>query len=30
VQQYHAKLFLKRRDLLTDGGLLNTGLTGGR
>jgi hypothetical protein len=30
VQQHHTKLILKRRDLLTDGGLLNAGLTGGR
>ncbi|GAB7395628.1 hypothetical protein OUHCRE2_19430 [Enterobacter asburiae] len=30
MQQYHTKRFLKRRDLLTDGGLLNPGLTGGR
>jgi hypothetical protein len=30
MQQHHAKLLLKRRDLLTDGGLLHPALAGGR
>jgi hypothetical protein len=30
MQQYHAKLLLKRRDLLTDGRLLHPALAGGR